>query len=235
MKIFFLSLSITLLLSGCLVPEVFKPTQLQRNWPQEMHVRKGDGNGAKDYNQSQVAAGIIYLKGHDTISGLIKLITYDKRLFYTEKLPILKWGDIDDYKITKLDRYKVDSVRIYTDTVNHYPSTLFIQVEPMSLWRPIAVSKNAGIYVPWFFISRTGKTFSNIILYSQGKKYRIVNRFFYGDIKVKHYRHSLVRFMQRRFGVHKKIKDFQNEEEMFNYILQQEEISLANKKTTKCQ
>ncbi|NIG54547.1 hypothetical protein [Chitinophaga sp. Cy-1792] len=235
MKILFLSLAIPLLLSGCRIPALLNPTQLQRSWPQELHVTKGDRYGANAYNNSQVAAGIIYLNGRDTISGLIKIVNYNEELLYTEKLPILKWGDIEDYKITKLDRDKVDSVRIFTDTVNHYPSTLFIKMEPKTLWRPIALSDNAGIYVPWFFISRTGKILTKIILYSEGKKHRIVNKLFYGDIKAKHYRHSLVRFMRRRFGVHKKIKDFQNIDDMFNFILQQEEISLANKKTTKSQ
>jgi folate-binding Fe-S cluster repair protein YgfZ len=94
---------------------------------------------------------------------------------------------------------------------------------------PIAVRNNTGIYTPSFFLPWKGKYYPHIILYSEGKQYKIIDRFLRGDLKDKHIQHALKRFIHHRYAIHKKVNEFKDEQEMFDFILEQEEIKIKGK------
>ncbi|NIG54546.1 hypothetical protein [Chitinophaga sp. Cy-1792] len=193
-------------------------------WPVTLPQHPPDKRSKKVYNNAQIAPGTIYFNNQDAVSGWIKLVPYHPELKHTIKIPIIKSQDTDDERISRVGRENIDSIRIFPSKPDRHGTALFVPVVPMKFWRAIAVRNQTGIYVPRFIMALHDKYYPYIILYSEGQKHTILKRFFHGDVKGKHIRHALVKFIRHRYGIHKRVNDFKDEHEMFNFILDQEEI-----------
>jgi hypothetical protein len=201
-----------------------KSTELKKSWP--VYVKPTSRHsGVQYYNDAAVARGSILLKHQDTITGLIKLIPYSPHSRRFDAIPIIKSTDLAQKKITNVDRRDIEAIQTFADSSNGYTANLFIPLDSLNLYRVIARTTHAGIYDDAFYgMPAPHKYFSHIVLYSEGKAHKIMDRIFWGDRSGRQIMHPLIKFIRHRYGIHKKVRDFKDEKAIFDFILDQEEI-----------
>jgi hypothetical protein len=175
------------------------------------------GTGA--YELAMVEKGYIVTNMNDTLRGLIKLVPPIFRSVYDSCLPLLPEGKRGKTELVLIKRRNIRSIRVFAKTFGGRDYIDFFELDSIGLWRSIAQKNGIAVYDS--FLGSYSGEFSDEMLVTKEQRIKMFSTYF----RLFHPQHKLARFMNKRYNIHIRKKDFKSEsvEEMFDEILDREE------------